>query len=406
MRKVLCFLLLTGLFGTACQSKNDRYTVIISLDGSRWDYADYYDMPFFDSLATVGVKARMEASFPSSTFPNHYTMATGLVPDHHGLVNNSFWNPDTQHGYAIGDKESRYDARYYGGEPIWITAQKQGVKCGVVYWVGSDIPVGPEGNAFPTYYRHWDEDPHWTFEERCDEIVRLLSLPQKERPRLVMGYFDEPDHQGHVHGPISPECKQMTERMDSLMHSLYLRLKALPIGKKLNFILAGDHGMTEISPERFIGWYDVMPEEWIERIVGNLPTSIWVKEGYVDSLYNRLKQVEHLNVWKHGEVPAYLNYGTSNRLGDLIVSPDLGWQFYFAPSRNHGTHGFDPTETDMMVAFRAVGPDFKEGYEAPFTEGEKSAFHNTDLYPLLCKLLGVKPAPVDGKLERIQKILK
>ena len=406
MRKVLCFLLLAGLFGTACQSKNDRYTVIISLDGSRWDYADYYDMPFFDSLATVGVKARMEASFPSSTFPNHYTMATGLVPDHHGLVNNSFWNPDTQHGYAIGDKESRYDARYYGGEPIWITAQKQGVKCGVVYWVGSDIPVGPEGNAFPTYYRHWDEDPHWTFEERCDEIVRLLSLSQKERPRLVMGYFDEPDHQGHVHGPISPECKQMTERMDSLMHSLYLRLKALPIGKKLNFILAGDHGMTEISPERFIGWYDVMPEEWIERIVGNLPTSIWVKEGYVDSLYNRLKQVEHLNVWKHGEVPAYLNYGTSNRLGDLIVSPDLGWQFYFAPSRNHGTHGFDPTETDMMVAFRAVGPDFKEGYEAPFTEGEKSAFHNTDLYPLLCKLLGVKPAPVDGKLERIQKILK
>ena len=406
MRKVLCFLLLAGLFGTACQSKNDRYTVIISLDGSRWDYADYYDMPFFDSLATVGVKARMEASFPSSTFPNHYTMATGLVPDHHGLVNNSFWNPDTQHGYAIGDKESRYDARYYGGEPIWITAQKQGVKCGVVYWVGSDIPVGPEGNAFPTYYRHWDEDPHWTFEERCDEIVRLLSLPQKERPRLVMGYFDEPDHQGHVHGPISPECKQMTERMDSLMHSLYLRLKALPIGKKLNFILAGDHGMTEISPEHFIGWYDVMPEEWIERIVGNLPTSIWVKEGYVDSLYNRLKQVEHLNVWKHGEVPAYLNYGTSNRLGDLIVSPDLGWQFNFAPSRNHGTHGFDPTETDMMVAFRAVGPDFKEGYEAPFTEGEKSAFHNTDLYPLLCKLLGVKPAPVDGKLERIQKILK
>ena len=406
MRKVLCFLLLTGLFGVACQSKNDRYTVIISLDGSRWDYADYYDMPFFDSLATVGVKARMEASFPSSTFPNHYTMATGLVPDHHGLVNNSFWNPDTQHGYAIGDKESRYDARYYGGEPIWITAQKQGVKCGVVYWVGSDIPVGPEDNAFPTYYRHWDEDPHWTFEERCDEIVRLLSLPQNERPRLVMGYFDEPDHQGHVHGPISPECKQMTERMDSLMHSLYLRLKALPIGKKLNFILAGDHGMTEISPEHFIGWYDVMPEEWIERIVGNLPTSIWVKEGHVDSLYNRLKQVEHLNVWKHGEVPAYLNYGTSNRLGDLIVSPDLGWQFNFAPSRNHGTHGFDPTETDMMVAFRAVGPDFKEGYEAPFTEGEKSAFHNTDLYPMLCKLLGVKPAPADGKLERIQKILK
>ena len=405
MKRLFLLSLLAACILSGCKAK-DHYTVIISLDGSRWDYADYYDMPFFDSLATVGVKARMEASFPSSTFPNHYSMATGLVPDHHGLVNNSFWNPDTEHGYSLGDPESRYDPRYYGGEPVWITAQKQGVKCGVVYWVGSDIPVGPEGNAYPTYYRNWDEQPHWDFDQRVDEIVRLMSLPEKERPRLVMGYFDEPDHQGHVHGPFAPETKEMAEQMDSLMHALYLRLKALPHGNRINFILAGDHGMTDISPERFIAWYDVIPEDWTERVVGNNPTSIWAKEEYVDSLYNRLSKVEHLRVWKHGEVPEYLHYGTSNRLGDLIVSPDLGWQFNFAPSRNLGTHGFDCKETDMMVAFRAVGPDFKVGYDAPFTEGEKSAFRNIDLYPLLCKLLGVKPAPVDGKLERIQHILK
>ena len=403
-RILLLTLLLAGL--ASCQNKAANYTVIISLDGSRWDYADYYDMPFFDSLATVGVKARMEASFPSSTFPNHYAMATGLVPDHNGLVNNSFWNPDTQHGYAISDKEARFDPRYYLGEPVWITAQKQGVKCGVVYWVGSDIPVGPDEINLPTYYRHWDEQPHWNFDERVDEIVRLMSLSEEERPRLVMGYFDEPDHQGHVHGPFSPETKAMAEHMDSLMHALYHRLMALPYAKQINFILAGDHGMTEISQDRFIAWWDVMPQEWTEHVVGNNPTSIWAKEGYVDSLYNRLLEVEHVRVWKHGEVPEYLNYGTSNRLGDLIVSPDLGWQFNFAPSRNNGTHGFDPKETDMMVAFRAIGPDFKEGYDAPYTEGEQSSFRNIDLYPMLCKLLGVKPAPVDGSLERIQHILK
>ena len=404
MRRFLHVILATLLlFG--CQAR-EHYTVIISLDGNRWDYPDYYEMPFFDSLATVGVKARMEPSFPSSTFPNHYTMATGLVPDHNGLVNNSFWNPRTQHGYSLSDPESRYDPRYYLGEPVWITAQKQGVKCGVIYWVGSDIPIGPEGNAYPSYYRKWDEQPHWNFDERADEIVRLMSLPEKERPRLVMGYFDEPDHQGHVYGPFSPETKEMAEKMDSLMHALYLRLKALPHGKRINFILAGDHGMTEISPERFVAWYDVIPQEWTERIVGNLPTSIWVKEGYADSLYNRLSGIEHLHVWKHGEVPEYLHYGTSDRLGEIIVSPDLGWQFNFAPSSSRGAHGFDCKESDMMVAFRAVGPDFKAGYEAPFTEGEKSAFRNIDLYPLLCKLLGVKPAPVDGKLERIQHILK
>lgn len=404
MRKFVLWVVATAA-AMVCLSgcKSENYTVIISLDGNRWDYPEYYEMPFFDSLATVGVKARMEPSFPSSTFPNHYTMATGLVPDHHGLVNNTFWDPDTQHGYSIRDNESRFDPRYYLGEPIWITAQKQGVKCGVVYWVGSDIAINGE---YPTYYRNWNEEPHWNFAQRCDEVIRLLSLPEDERPRLVMAYFDEPDHQGHVHGPISPETKVMAEKMDSLMHSLYLRIKALPHGSKVNFILAGDHGMEEISPERFIGWKDVVPQEWVERIVGNLPTSIWAKEGYADSMYNKLSGVEHLNVWRHGEVPEELCYGTSNRLGDIIVSPELGWQFNFAPGKNHGAHGFDSREIDMMVAFRAVGPDFKTGYDAPYTEGENSAFHNTDLYPMLCKLLGVKPEKVDGKLERIQKILK
>jgi len=380
-----------------------NYTVVISLDGFRWDYPEYYQMPFMDSIATVGVKARMEASYPSSTFPNHYTIATGLVPDHNGLVNNSFWNPETQHGYSIRDDESRYDPRYYLGEPIWATAQRQGVKCASVYWVGSDIAIG---GVYPTYYRKWDEDPHWNFEERADEIVRLLSLPEKERPRLVMGYFDEPDHQGHVHGPFSPETKEMAEHMDDLVHRLYLRLKALPHGDRINFIVTGDHGMTEISKDRFIAWYPLLDESWIERIVGTIPTSIWVKDGCMDKVLEALDGVEHISVWKHGEVPEYLNYGTSDRLGDIIVAPDLGWQFNYAPSKNHGTHGFDPRETDMMVAFRALGPDFKEGYVAPLTEGEGSAFHNIDIYPMLCRLLDVQPAPVDGSLERIEKILK
>lgn len=404
MKKAFSFLFLAVLLCTAaCNSEKENYTVIISLDGNRWDYPDYYEMPFFDSLAIVGVSARMEPSFPSSTFPNHYTMATGLVPDHNGLVNNSFWNPETGEGYAIRGTTARFDPRYYLGEPVWTTAQKQGVKCASLYWVGSDIPIK---GMYPTYYRHWDEEPHWSFSERCDEIVRLMSLPEEERPRLVMGYFDEPDHQGHVHGPIAPETKAMCEEMDSLMHSLYLRLKALPYGDRINFILAGDHGMTAISKDRFIRATDYISLDWLDQFVGSIPVSLWVKEGYVDTVYNSLKDVEHIRVWKKGEVPEYLNYGTSDRVGDIIVCPDLGWQFGLYNGKNGGAHGYDCKETDMMVAFRAVGPDFKVNYQAPYTEGEQSSFRNIDLYPLLCHLLGVQPEPVDGKLERIQKILK
>ena len=401
--RILVGALLLLCLGTACKPREIHYTVLLSLDGNRWDYPDYYNMPFFDSLEVVGVSARMAPSFPSSTFPNHYTMATGLVPDHTGLVNNSYWDPGRQYKYSMGDTLCRYDPYYYGGEPIWVTAQRQGLKTGNVYWVGSDIPIC---DTYPTYYRKWDQEPHWTFEERADEIVRLMSLPEEERPRLVMGYFDEPDHYGHVYGPISPETKAMCEHMDSLVHALYLRLMALPHAGQINFIVTADHGMTEISTDRFLCVRDYVPEEMVERVVGNTPTSIWVKEGYVDTLYNRLQEVEHVRVWKHGQVPEYLNYGTSERLGDILVCPDLGWQFNWTPSTGHGAHGFDCTEPDMMVAFRAIGPDFKEGYQAPFTEGEQSAFRNIDLYPLLCKLLGIRPAPVDGKLERIQNILK
>ena len=398
---LLSLLLLAGF--TSCKPARDNYTVVISLDGFRWDYPEYYNTTFLDSLATVGVSARMEPSFPASTFPNHYTLATGLVPDHNGLVNNSFWNPEKEYKYTMKDMACRYNPDYYLGEPVWVTAERQGVITGNVYWVGSDIPVK---DTYPTYYRKWDDDPHWSFEERVDEVVRLMSLPQEDRPRLVMAYFDEPDHTGHGFGPISAETKEMAEHMDSLIHGLYLRLMALPYADKINFIVLSDHGMEEVSTERFINSYEYIPEGWTERVVGNTPTSIFVKEGYVDSLYNHLKDVEHISVWKHGEVPAELNYGTSNRLGDIIVAPDLGWQFNNTPLKGAGAHGYSPKEPDMMVIFRAVGPDFKVGYEAPFTEGEQSAFRNIDIYPLLCELLGVKPAPVDGKLERISKILK
>lgn len=405
MKKILKLVFITAVVisSASCNRHKTNYTVIVSLDGFRWDYPQIHSMPFMDSLASVGVKATMSPSFPSSTFPNHYTLATGLVPDHHGLVSNNFWNPALNHSYSMKDPESRYNPEYYSGEPIWATARRQGEKAGAIYWLGSDIPIG---GVLPDYYRHWDEDPHWNFSQRVDEAVRLMSLPKEERPRLLMVYFDEPDHHGHVYGPTAPETAAMAHSMDSLMRCFYNRLKALPIGDKLNFIITGDHGMTDISPDRFICIKDVIKEEWLVRASGNTPTSLWAAPGCADSLYNALQGIEHISVWKHGAVPEYLNYGTSDRLGEVIVSPDLGWQFNWNPSRNKGTHGFDWTEKDMQVAFRAVGPDFKKGYDAPYTEGDPSSFRNVDVYPMLCYLLGIKPAQVDGKLQRIKKILK
>ena len=401
MKRLLSFLPVLLLLVSACQ--RDRYTVIVSLDGNRWDYPALYDMPFFDSLATVGVDAVMEPSYPASTFPNHYTMATGCVPDHNGIVQNAFRDPDDGSHYAMNDSSKRFDPKYYLKEPIWITAQKQGLKTGNIYWLGGDVAIQ---GTYPTYWRNWNEQPHWEFEERVDEAVRLMSLPKKDRPRLLMVYFDEPDHTGHVFGPVSAETAEMTHRMDSLMHDFYLRLMKLPHAKKINFILAGDHGMTDISPDRFVSWAEALDDAWVEDIAGSIPTSIYCKEGYIDTVYNALSKIPHLNVYRHGEMPDSLQYGNSDRTGEIIVAPDLGWQFNFAPSRNLGTHGYAPQEADMLVAFRAVGPDFKKGFRAvPYEEDRIAAFKNIDLYPMLCRLLGIKPAPVDGELGRIRQIL-
>ena len=156
--------------------------------------------------------------------------------------------------------------------------------------------------------------------------------------------------------------------------------------------------MTDISPERFICIKDVIPERWIIRASGNTPTSLWAAPGCADSLYNALSGLEHISVWRHGEVPEYLNYGTSDRLGDVIVAPDLGWQFNWKPSRNLGAHGFDCKEEDMLVAFRAVGPDFEH-----VSMGD---IKNVSIYNLICLLLNIEPSPNDGDIREIVNMLK
>ena len=392
MRKILSLLfVLLPLALISCHSDLDTYTILVSMDAFRWDYPDVIETPGLNAIAEDGVRCVMEPSYPASTFPNHYTIATGLVPDHNGIVNGSFWNPDTQEVFSMGDSVTRYNPAYYLGEPIWVTAEKAGVKTASIYWVGSDVAI--EG-VLPTYAYPWWEAPHLTFEERADETVRLLSLPKKDRPRLVMLYFDEPDETSHNYGPFAPETQAVIHLLDSIVGNMYHQLRALPYGDKINVIVTADHGMTEISNERFIDWDDYLKPSWYERIIGTNPTNIYAKGHCIDSIMTALADVEHISVWRHGEVPAELNYGASNRCGDVIVAPDLGWQFAATPKNKVGAHGYSPKEKDMRVTFIASGPDFKRGVLSRDVQ-----FKNVDIYPMLAKLLGIKPATTDGEIK-------
>jgi predicted AlkP superfamily pyrophosphatase or phosphodiesterase len=200
MRKILWAVIVLAASLSACrQAPVKRHlTVVVSLDAFRWDFTQIHDAPWLDSIGRAGVQAVMKPSYPSSTFPNHYTLATGLVPDHHGIVNSSFWDSERGVMYAMGDSATRNRPYYYGGEPIWSTAEKQGVTTACVYWVGSDIPIG---GVLPTYYKYWYDEPRLDYAGRVQETLRLAALPEEERPSLIMTYFDDPDWAAHNFGP-------------------------------------------------------------------------------------------------------------------------------------------------------------------------------------------------------------
>lgn len=399
MRRITTIAALLLVAAVALAAGRDTYTVIVSLDGLRWDYPEAFDAPFFDRMAREGVKAVMSPSFPSKTLPNHYTLATGLVPDHHGIIGNSFKDRSNGKYFSMSyrNRKVRSDSKYYGGEPVWITAKHQGVKTATVYWVGSDVNLK---GGYPDYWTDYNKEK-LSHPQRIDEVLRLLQLPESERPHLVMCYFEEPDGSGHHNGPMSKATRQKFEQMDSLMTVLWDRLQQLDIAPQINLIVTGDHGMTWTDGEHCVSPTRAMPvSKWVDIILGDAPANIYVKkQEYVDSVLKALEHVDHIRAWRKTEVPEYLNYGTNENVGDVVVLPDVGWLFTDRNIEPGGNHGFDHTSIDMQVAFRAIGPDFKRGYAKP------NRFPNVDIYPLLCYLLGIKAASHDGDLSDLNDIL-
>ncbi|PKP51783.1 MAG: alkaline phosphatase family protein [Bacteroidetes bacterium HGW-Bacteroidetes-1] len=398
---ILAIWLLIAL--TSCRNTEKKVEnhqlVILSMDGFRWDYTDRTNTPNLDKIARNGVKAeRMIPSFPSTTFANHYTIATGLYPDHHGILVNRFYAPDLDAYYNDrGNRASVEDGKFYGGEPIWVTAEYQQVKTATFYWVGSESDVMGKR---PTYWKRYEHD--LPYSQRIDTVIYWLGLPEAQRPQLVMWYFDEPDSSGHDFGPENDSILPLITRLDSLVGVFLAKMEALPNAENINFIIVSDHGMAQLSPDRQILLDQYVDTSMLAIIDGWNPTmNLKVKEGHLDQVYESLQKVENLQVWKHGEAPAYLHHGTHIRTHDITILADDGWSIYWSWTKGdaNGTHGYDIRNTDVNAIFYAIGPDFKSNYT-------KKPFQNIHIYPLLAHLLQLQPAKVDGNLDSIRDILK
>lgn len=393
MRRIIVVLSLL-LCSLASSLAGEHRIVIVSLDGCRWDYPQMYHTPFLDKLGHDGVQAVMQPSFPSSTFPNHYTLATGLVPDHHGIIANVFYHKATNTTFALGKNQN--DPAYWGGDPIWLTAKRQGKRVGVVYWPGSDVAIKGE---YPDYWHSYAKKPLLTYVERVAKIEEMLKMPADKRPQLIMAYFDEPDHSGHAFGPESPETRKQVEALDGLLSQLWNDIQRMPDAADIDLIVTADHGMARLSNERIIRLDKVLDKSWYERLVTGFPTMVFAKKGCEGKILKALNAVPHLRAYRKAEVPKYLHFGTNENIGDIVVLSDIGFVTSEHDRTIAGAHGFDPTYSDMHVLFRACGPDFRKGYT------RESTFRNVNVYPLLAHLLGITPSPSDGSLEEVKDML-
>lgn len=393
-------LLVVGSILYAGYRENERqehYVVVVSLDGFRSDYPDRAKVPTLDSLAEVGVKSRFRPCFPSVTFPNHYAMATGLHPDHHGLVNNSFYAADVDGVYKIGDPQAMYNPDFYGGEPIWITAEKQGVKSDTFFWVGAETAIQ---GIQPSIWKPYDE--HVPYTDRADSVIAWLQLPEKVRPHLVMWYIEEPDGIGHDATPDSSATIRQVEALDKVLNHFFTKARNLDIFPKIDFLVISDHGMATYRPENYVNLNDYLPRDRFDYVFDGVPTFLYPKPGYLDSAYAILQQVPRVTVWKKQDIPEKYVYGTNPRIGDLVVLPDVGTMVQFrdqsCPSLG-GAHGYDNFSPEMEAIFYAAGPSFKKHVETP-------VMPNVNLYLIIARLLGLDPAPNDGDLAVVNALLE
>ncbi len=408
--KIRLFVLLLVFFGCATTPSVDKNSsdlrptvILISFDGFRWDYMDKTETPHLQSLAKNGVKARrMVPSFPSKTFPNHYTLVTGLFPAHHGIVSNRFFDPALNRMFIYKDSLNNTESVWWGGEPIWITAVKQGQRSATYFWPGSEAEIG---GARPSYYESYDGKVPDS--SRVDRVLKWLDLPANERPTMITLYFSHTDDIGHRNGPESQEILPAIRKMDAMIGRLSDGLRQRGLFDKVNIIALADHGFAQTSQDSLIFLDDYIDMNKVQAIIETPVVGIKSKDNDTLQLFQKLIGAHpHMKVFTAKNMPDRFQYTGNARISPIVLLADEGWSIttkgYYAKFKNYefgGTHGYDNELPSMGALFVAHGPAFKKGYTA-------EPFANIHVYELMAKILGLKAAPNDGSLESVKDMLK
>ena len=399
INKVKLYLLIIFSFLTA-QSNEDQYVLLVSFDGFRYDYTNRLETPNFDYLEKWGTKSQsLKPIFPSFTFPNHYAIATGCYTNKHKIIGNEFskiFDNENIERYSYKDKTTVQDAKWYGAEPIWVTAEKNNLISATYFWVGSEAPIK---GFYPTYYKNYKNGVNP--KDKVDQVIEWFSLPVEERPRLVCLYFNEPDHAGHVYGADSEEVNEQIKKSDEVLGYLLKSLTRLDIFNKINLIVLSDHGMATVSEERVIN----IDNFNIDGVIDGEGPLVSIKDtSQSRDLLNQLNIPNTKIVYSFNNEDLHYD----NPLFDYILLADEGWMIYDSnifkkyngklPVK--GMHGYDSNQMNMHAIFYAYGPKIKENLKI-------ETFELIHIYPLICNILNIPQYDdIDGSIDVLKPILR
>jgi predicted AlkP superfamily pyrophosphatase or phosphodiesterase len=381
------------------EQRAKHYIVLVSLDGFRYDYAKRYGAPHLDAMAKDGASARdgMLPVYPSVTFPNHYTLVTGLYPERHGIVAQQFYDPVRKQRYAFNDPAAVTDGSWYRGVPLWSLAEQQGMRAACFFWPGSEAKIAGER---PSYYLKYDETV--PDEARIDQVIEWLKLPEAMRPHLITLYYSEVDHVGHQYGPDAPETREAVHHADGVIGILRTRLAVthLPI----DLVVVSDHGMAAEQGD-WINLDQYADMSGVETAGALLyPAS----EEAAANLYSKLRIVsDKFMVYRRNKMPAALNYANDPRIGDPVIVPTGPYAIRArAPADaghdhppNRGVHGYDPRVVPQMRAiFYAAGPDIRPGTTL-------QPFESVNVFPFLAEILQLEAPATDGSAAVLEPAL-
>lgn len=370
--------------------------VLISIDGFRWDYLDRHQPPHLSRLAAKGVRAEgLIPQFPSKTFPNHYTIVTGLRLANHGIISNNMRAPDIPGEFSLANREVLADPRWWGGEPIWNTAEKQGMVAAAMFWPGSETRIG---GRQATYWTPFDDN--FPNAARVDKVLEWLRMPEGKRPSFLTLYFSDVDNAGHEFGPDSTQVRDTVLEIDRAIGELVSGVDAIGLADRVHYVIVSDHGMAALTPDRVIVLDDYVDVTTVDVIDWAPVLGLSPRHGDAGMLYAALKDKHpHLQVYQRDDIPAEYGLAGHPRVPAVIGIADEGWNITSAREvnrwRSHarrppgGTHGYDARAKSMHGLFIAAGPRLRAGVVVP-------PFENIHLYEFMCALLGLTPAKNDG----------